>query len=153
LIRAKRVRQGHLVQRLLSRSQAIYPRLEAKGLRAAAGHTTPVVERDPGIDAMFISEGSAILIQCKSARKEVETEFRRLSEATRMAGRSRWPVDVLPDAVIGVRDHALVEVLRRERYDDAPRTEVGRAGTPFPGCALTCRYYLRQGLNRPGLRV
>jgi uncharacterized protein (DUF433 family) len=33
---------------------------------------------------MFISEGSAILIQCKSARKEVETELRRLSEATRM---------------------------------------------------------------------
>jgi hypothetical protein len=29
----------------------------------------------------------------------------------------RRPVDVLPDAVIGVRGHALVEVPRRERRD------------------------------------
>jgi uncharacterized protein (DUF433 family) len=88
LIRTKRVREGHLVQRLLSRSQAVYLRLEAKGLRAlplaARRRVARAVERDPGIDAMFISEGSAILIQCKSARKEVETELRRLSEATRM---------------------------------------------------------------------
>jgi uncharacterized protein (DUF433 family) len=42
------------------------------------------VEQDSGIDAMFISEGSVILIQCKSARKDVETGLRRLAEATRM---------------------------------------------------------------------
>ena len=33
---------------------------------------------------MFISEESVILIQCKSARKDVETGLRRLAEATRM---------------------------------------------------------------------
>ena len=88
LIRAKRVCEGHSVQRLLSRSQAVYLRLEAKGLRslplAARRRVARAVERDPGIDALFLSEGSAILVQCKSARKEVETGFRRLSEAARM---------------------------------------------------------------------
>src|SRR3984893_12812711 len=88
LIRPKRVREGHYVQRLLSRSQAVYLRMEAKGLRslplAARRQVARAVEQDPGIDAMFISEGSVILIQCKSARKDVDTGLRRLAEATRM---------------------------------------------------------------------
>src|SRR6202158_1323438 len=88
LIRPRRVREGHLVQRLLSRSQAIYLRMEAKGLSslslAARRQVARAVQHDPGIDAMFISEGSVILIQCKSARKDVETGLRRLAEVTRM---------------------------------------------------------------------
>src|SRR5260370_12386366 len=88
LIRPQRVREGHLVQRLLSRSQAVYLRMEAKGLRslplAARRQVARAVEQDPGIDAMFISEGSVIVVQCKSARKEVEKGLRRLAEATRM---------------------------------------------------------------------
>jgi uncharacterized protein (DUF433 family) len=89
LIRPKRVREGRLVHRLLSRSQAVYLRMEARGLRslplAARRQVARAVERDPGIDAMFTSEGSVILIQCKSARKEVDTGLRRLAAATRMA--------------------------------------------------------------------
>src|SRR6266446_1941107 len=73
LIRPKRVREGHFVQRLLSRSQAVYLRMEAKGLRSlpltARRQVARAVEKDPGIDAIFISEGSVIVIQCKSARK------------------------------------------------------------------------------------
>src|SRR5216684_1462884 len=88
LIRPKRVREGHFVHRLLSRSQAVYLRMEAKGLRslplAARRQVARAVEQNPGIDAMFISEGSVILIECKSARKEVKTGLRRLAEATRM---------------------------------------------------------------------
>jgi len=42
------------------------------------------VEQDPGIDAFAIQEGSVIRVQCKSARKEVETGLRRLADATRM---------------------------------------------------------------------
>jgi uncharacterized protein (DUF433 family) len=88
LIRPKSVREGRLVHRLLSRSQAVYLRLEAKGLRslplAARRQVAREVEQNPGIDAMTISEGGAILIQCKSARKEVDTGLRRLAEATRM---------------------------------------------------------------------
>jgi hypothetical protein len=88
LIRPKWVREGHSVQRLLSRSQAVYLRLEARGLRslplAARRQVARTVERDPGIDGMYISQGSVILVQCKSARKEVETGLRRLAEVTRM---------------------------------------------------------------------
>jgi uncharacterized protein (DUF433 family) len=93
LIRPKQVREGHSVQRLLSRSQAVYLRMEAKGLRslplAARRQVARAVEQDPGIDAMFISEGSVILIQCKAARKDVETGLRRLTEATRMVESDR----------------------------------------------------------------
>ena len=88
LIRPKRVREGHFVHRLLSRSQAIYLRMEAKGLRslplAARRQVARAVEQDPGIDAMFVSKESVIVIQCKSARKDVDTGLRRLADATRM---------------------------------------------------------------------
>jgi uncharacterized protein (DUF433 family) len=61
--------------------------MEAKGLRSlplsTRRHVARAAEQDPRIDAMFIHEGSVILIQCKSARKEVETGLRRLAEATR----------------------------------------------------------------------
>src|SRR5258708_231802 len=88
LIHPKLVREGHFVQRLLSRSQAVYLRMEARGLRSlpltARRQVARAVEQNPGIDAMFISEGSVILIQCKSARKEVQTGLRRLPAPTRM---------------------------------------------------------------------
>lgn len=88
LIRPKRIREGRVVQRLLSKSQILYLQMEAKGLRwlplAARRQVAKAVEQDPGIDAMIMSEGSAILIQFKSARKQVETGLRRLADATRM---------------------------------------------------------------------
>jgi uncharacterized protein (DUF433 family) len=88
LIRPKLVRDGHTVQRMLSRSQALYLRMEAKGLRslplAERRQVARAIELDPGADAISISKGSVILIQCKSARKEVEMGLRRLAEATRM---------------------------------------------------------------------
>ena len=88
LIRPRRVREGQYVRRLLSRSQAVYLRMEATGLRslplAARRQVARAVEQNPEIDRMTISEGSVISVQCKSARKEVRTGLRRLSEATRM---------------------------------------------------------------------
>jgi len=88
LIRPRLVREGHSIQRLLSRSQAVYLRMEAKGLRslplAERRQVARAIERDSRIDSMCISEGSVILIQCKSARKEVEAGLRRLDHAMRM---------------------------------------------------------------------
>src|SRR5580658_9246468 len=88
LIRPKWVRKGQSVHRLLSGSQAVYLRLEVRGLRslplAARRRVARAVEQDPGIDMMAVSEGGVILIQCKSARKEVEARLRRLGEARRM---------------------------------------------------------------------
>jgi uncharacterized protein (DUF433 family) len=89
LIRPKLVRDGRAVRRLLSRSQAVYLRMEAKGLRslplAARRQVAREVERDPDVDAISLPEGSVILIQCKSARKDVDAGLRRLAAATRMA--------------------------------------------------------------------
>jgi uncharacterized protein (DUF433 family) len=88
LIRPLRVREGRVVRRLLSKSQAIYLRMEAKGLRslplAARHRVARTVETDPRIDSMFVSEGGVVLIEFKSSRKEVEAGIRRLTEATRM---------------------------------------------------------------------
>lgn len=88
LIRPKRVREGRVVQRMISKSQVLYLRMEAKGLRslplATRRQVAQAVERDPGIDVMALSKGSVILIEFKSARKEVDTGLRRLAQAVRM---------------------------------------------------------------------
>lgn len=88
VVHAKRLRRGRHVERTLSRSQAVYLQMEAKGLRALPLATrrevAQAIERDPGTDAMFLSEGSVILIQVKSARKEVDTGLRRLEKAIRL---------------------------------------------------------------------
>jgi uncharacterized protein (DUF433 family) len=88
LIRPKRIREGRVVQRMLSKSQLVYLRMEAKGLTtlplATRRQVAQAVEREPAIDIMMLSEGSVILIELKSARKEVDTELRRLAQAVRM---------------------------------------------------------------------
>jgi hypothetical protein len=66
----------------------VYLQMEAKGLRslplATRREVAQAVERDPGMDEMILSEGSVILIQVKSARKEVNTGLRRLEKAARL---------------------------------------------------------------------
>ena len=83
LIRPKRVREGRSIQRLLSRSQAVYLRMEARGLRslplAERRQVAREIERNPNVDAFSISNGGVILIECKSARKEVADGLRRLA--------------------------------------------------------------------------
>jgi uncharacterized protein (DUF433 family) len=73
---------------MLSRSQVVYLQMEAKGLRslplATRRRVAQAVEQDPGIDSMFLSEGNVVLIQVKSARKEVDTGLRRLEKAARI---------------------------------------------------------------------
>ena len=87
LIRPRRVREGRVVRRMLSKSQVLYLQMEARGLKslplATRREVARAVERNPGIDAMTLSEG-VILIQFKSARKEVDAGIRRLTEAMRM---------------------------------------------------------------------
>lgn len=88
LIHAKRIRRGRTIKRTLSRSQAVYLQMEARGLRtlplATRRQVAQAIEQDPGIDAMFLSQGSVILIQVKSACKEVDTGLRRLEKAARI---------------------------------------------------------------------
>src|SRR5260370_15869313 len=71
----------------------LYLVLEAKGLRslplATRRRVAQAVERDPGIDAMPVSDGGVILIQFKTARQEVQAGLRRLAESKRMVHSDR----------------------------------------------------------------
>jgi uncharacterized protein (DUF433 family) len=88
LIRPKRVREGNIVTRLLSKPQVLFLFLEARGLRSlplpARREIARAVERDPSIDVMAISKGSVVLVEVKSARREVERGLHRLTEAERI---------------------------------------------------------------------
>jgi len=85
----KRVlREGRAVRRMLSKSQLVYLRMEAKGLTtlpiATRRRVAQAVEREPAIDLMMLSKESVIQIEFKSTRKEVDTALRRLAQAVRM---------------------------------------------------------------------
>lgn len=89
LIRPQRSRQGNHIQRLLSAEHLVYLRLEAKGVRLLPVATRREVVREiqsaPNADFVAVSGSSALVIQVKSARKDVERELKRLHKAERMA--------------------------------------------------------------------
>ncbi len=88
LIQPRRVREGRVVRRLLAKWQLVYLAMEARGLSslplATRRQVARAVEQDPGIDAMATSEGGVVVIQFKSARRDVDKGLRRLSDARRM---------------------------------------------------------------------
>jgi uncharacterized protein (DUF433 family) len=88
LIQPKRIRDGKLNTRLLSKPQVIFLYLEARGLRslplAMRREVAKSLERNPDTNTMAISEGSVVAIDCKSARKNVETALRHLDKARLM---------------------------------------------------------------------
>src|ERR1035441_3010474 len=85
LIRPRRLRIGRSIQRMLSREQVLYLRLEAEGVRllpiAARRAIAKKIESSPGIDAVVLMEGSALLIQVKSVRLELDEELKKLERA------------------------------------------------------------------------
>lgn len=89
LIRPQRSRQGNHIQRLLSAEHLVYLRLEAEGVRLLPVATRREVAREiesaPNADFVALSGNSALVIQVKSARKDVERELKRLHKAQRMA--------------------------------------------------------------------
>ncbi len=89
LIRPQRSRQGNHTQRLLSAGHLVYLRLEAEGVRLLPVATRREVAREiesaPNADFIAVSGSSALVIQVKNARKEVERELKRLRKAQRMA--------------------------------------------------------------------
>jgi hypothetical protein len=81
LIQPGRVREGRVVRRLLAKWQLVYLAMEARGLSslplATRRQVARAVEQDPGIDAMATSEGGVVVIQFKSARRDVDKGLRR----------------------------------------------------------------------------
>lgn len=84
-IRPRRLRTGRSVQRLLSWEQLVYLRLEAEGLGllpvAERRKIAKQIEADAGIDVASVSEGSALLIQVKTVRKELDERLKKLERA------------------------------------------------------------------------
>jgi uncharacterized protein (DUF433 family) len=85
LIRPRRLQTGRSVQRLLSWEQLVYLRLEAEGLAllpmAERRRIAKQIEADAGIDVVSVSEGSALLIQVKTVREELDERLKRLERA------------------------------------------------------------------------
>jgi uncharacterized protein (DUF433 family) len=88
LIRPHRTRHGRQIQRLLSAEQLVYLRLEAEGVRllpmASRREVARAVESAPEADVVAVSAGSALVIQVKNARRDVERELKRLRKVEQM---------------------------------------------------------------------
>jgi uncharacterized protein (DUF433 family) len=88
LIRPKVVREGRSLYCLLSKPQVLYLQLEANGLRclplAARRQIARAVEQAPNVDIVPVSQGGALVVEIKSARKQMEGALRRLAQAERM---------------------------------------------------------------------
>src|SRR5580658_1466077 len=88
LIRPRRRRAGRSIQRMLSRGQVLYLRLEAEGVRllplAARRAIASKIESSPEVDAGVLPAGSAVVIQVKPVRLELELDLRKLERAENM---------------------------------------------------------------------
>ena len=141
LIRPRRLQTGRSVQRLLSWEQLVYLRLEAEGLGllpvAERRKIAKQIEADAGIDAIFVSEGRALLIQVKTVRKELDERLKKLELAvsvivedpetmrgTPVYRGTRIPVELIADMLNqGARIDEILEgypALDREKIELAP---------------------------------
>lgn len=89
LIRPARRQIGGVVERLLTKEQLVYLRLEAEGVRLlpmeSRREVAKAVAATPQPDFVLLKEGQAILVQVKDAREQVAQDLIRLSVAERMA--------------------------------------------------------------------
>ena len=85
LIRPRLRRIGRSSQRMLTREQLLYLRLEAKGVRllpiAARRFIAKEIEKSPEIDVMCLTESSALVIEVKSTRQELDQDLKKLQRA------------------------------------------------------------------------
>jgi uncharacterized protein (DUF433 family) len=141
LIRPRRLRTGRYIKRMLSREQVLYLRLEAEGVRllpiAARRTIAKQIESSPEIDTVILSEGSALIIQVKSIRLELEQDLKRvrlaenmiISDPEIMRGTpvyrgTRIPVELIADMLSqGTKPDEILEgypALDREKIELAP---------------------------------
>ena len=89
LIRPRRLRTGRVIQRMLNRQQVLYLRLEAEGVRllpiSARRAIAKQLEASPGKDIVVPGGGSALVIQVKSVRLELDVDLKKLERAAEMA--------------------------------------------------------------------
>jgi uncharacterized protein (DUF433 family) len=126
---------------MLSRQQVLYLRLEAEGVRllpiAARRTIAKKIESSPEIDTVILTEGSALIIQVKSVRLELDQDLKRLERAENMISSdpevmrgapvyrgTRIPVDLIADMLSqGATPEEILEgypALDREKIELAP---------------------------------
>jgi len=141
LIRPRRLRRGRSIQRMLSREQVLYLRLEAEGVRllpiAARRAIAKKIESSPEIDTVVLTEGSALVIEVKSVRLELDSDLRKLERAENMIVSdpeimrgtpvyrgTRIPVELIADMLTqGANPEEVIEgypALDREKVELAP---------------------------------
>jgi uncharacterized protein (DUF433 family) len=141
LIRPRRLRSGRSIQRMLSREQVLYLRLEAEGVRllplAARRVIAKKIVSSPEIDTVILAEGSALIIQVKSVRLELDQDLKRLEHAENMIVSdpeimrgtpvyrgTRIPVELIADMLDqGAKPEEIIEgypALDREKVELAP---------------------------------
>src|ERR1700675_1656463 len=141
LIRPRRLRAGGSIQRKLSRGQVLYLRLEAEGVRllplAARRAIAKKIESSPEVDTVVLTEGSAVVIQVKSVRLELDLDLRRLERAedmivsdpeimrgTPVYRGTRIPVELIADMLSqGTKPEEILDgypALDREKVELAP---------------------------------
>jgi uncharacterized protein (DUF433 family) len=88
LIRPRRLRAGGSIQRMLSREQVLYLRLEAEGVRLLPILTRRAIAKkivsSPDIDFLSLTEGSALILEVKPVRQELDKDLKRLDRAENM---------------------------------------------------------------------
>jgi len=89
LIRPRRLRAGRSILRMLNRQQVLYLRLEAEGVRllpvSARRAIAKQIEAFPGKDIVVPGGGSALVIQVKSVRQELDEDLKKFERAAEMA--------------------------------------------------------------------
>jgi len=141
LIRPRSARSGATIRRLLTKEQLIYLQLEAEGLRLLPVGTrreiAESIQRSPKTDALAVGSGTALVVECKAARRKVESQLKQLalieemvvSDPEIMRGTpvfkgTRVPVDLVADMLAqGATADEILEgypTLNKERIAIAP---------------------------------
>lgn len=141
LIRPRRMRAGRSILRMLNWQQVLYLRLEAEGVRllplSARRAIAKQIEAFPGKDIAVPGGGSALVIQVKSVRQQLDKDLKRLERAAEMAvsdpevmqgtavyRRTRIPVQLIANMVRqGTKIEEILEgypALDREKVELAP---------------------------------
>lgn len=89
LIRPRRLRAGRSIQRMLNLQQVLYLRLEAEGVRllpvSARKAIAKQIESYPGREVVIPGAGSALVIEVRQVRQELDADLKRFERAREMA--------------------------------------------------------------------
>jgi uncharacterized protein (DUF433 family) len=141
IIRPRISRSGARVRRLLTKEQLIFLQLEAEGLRLLPARIrreiAEALQQTPKMDLLSVGNGTALLIEIKTARRKVERQLKQLTRMESMVVTdpeimrgtpvfrgTRIPVDLVADMLAkGATAEEILEgysTLNKEKIAIAP---------------------------------